>query len=243
MMVDVRWLLCAGVIAVVAMGVNAQASPSAAEQEDQQAERGGGDPLDLDALLGLEDEEGSEEEDGDEGVVDPAAGLLERELTATEARDNLLQAIRQMGETADRLERLGDTGLTTQRLQRDIIAKLDILIEFAEGQEGGGGGSGSSSRQQQQQQGEPNRPSQQQGQQTGQGQEQGQGGSESGEGTPPGFQEGEGSPFSTDSAAWGALPERFREALLEGAGDPFSPLYRAATEAYYRRIAEEATGR
>ena len=45
-----------------------------------------------------------------------------------------------------------------------------------------------------------------------------------------------------EGADWGALPERTRDALLEGLSDSFSSLYRRLTEAYYRRLAEPAEG-
>jgi hypothetical protein len=40
-------------------------------------------------------------------------------------------------------------------------------------------------------------------------------------------------------AAWGALPERLRDALTQGLSDRYSSLYEGATESYYRRLAEE----
>ena len=46
--------------------------------------------------------------------------------------------------------------------------------------------------------------------------------------------------LDTARAAWGNLPERVRDSLLEGSSDYFSALYEAMTEAYYKRIAEEA---
>ena len=41
-------------------------------------------------------------------------------------------------------------------------------------------------------------------------------------------------------AAWGSLPARLRDALLQGNEDRYSNLYQKWTEAYYRRLAEEA---
>jgi hypothetical protein len=46
--------------------------------------------------------------------------------------------------------------------------------------------------------------------------------------------------LDTARAAWGNLPERVRDSLLEGSSDYFSSLYEAMTEAYYKKIAEEA---
>ena len=37
---------------------------------------------------------------------------------------------------------------------------------------------------------------------------------------------------------WGNLPPRLRDELAESLSEQFNPVYRAATEAFYRRIAE-----
>ncbi|MCP4837483.1 MAG: hypothetical protein GY895_22280, partial [Phycisphaera sp.] len=39
---------------------------------------------------------------------------------------------------------------------------------------------------------------------------------------------------------WGSLPPRVRELITQGMRDQMSQLYRSLTEAYYRRMAEEA---
>ncbi|MEM8739616.1 MAG: hypothetical protein AAGG38_14230, partial [Planctomycetota bacterium] len=39
---------------------------------------------------------------------------------------------------------------------------------------------------------------------------------------------------------WGDLPARLRDELSNGLDEPYSPVYRDLTEAYYRRLAEEA---
>ena len=41
-------------------------------------------------------------------------------------------------------------------------------------------------------------------------------------------------------AAWGHLPERVREQMLQGAGGEFLPEYREALQQYYRRLAERS---
>ena len=43
-----------------------------------------------------------------------------------------------------------------------------------------------------------------------------------------------------NGAAWGALPDRLRGALLQGVADQYSALYERLTERYYQRLAEEA---
>ena len=229
-------LLALALSPVVAAQGDAPAPPTrdaaAAEQGTES------DPLDLDALLGIEAAD-AERPDDEADIASPEAGRLERELTAQQVREELVQAVQQMAETADRLEFARDTSLTTQRLQRDVIAKLEVLIEFAEQQQQQGGGSGSSGAGQQRRVQGPQQgqlPEQQQA-----GQQRDAAASDSQDGMPPAFEEGPGAAFSTDSASWGELPERFRSSLLEGAGDAFSSLYEQMTEAYYRRLAEEAT--
>jgi hypothetical protein len=55
------------------------------------------------------------------------------------------------------------------------------------------------------------------------------------------FEQGRRDVIDSSSAGWGELPERVRERLVEGSSDYFSTLYEALTEAYYRRLAEEAS--
>jgi hypothetical protein len=43
------------------------------------------------------------------------------------------------------------------------------------------------------------------------------------------------------TAAWGNLPARVRDQLMQGRHDQFSSLYESMTETYYRRLAEEAS--
>lgn len=60
------------------------------------------------------------------------------------------------------------------------------------------------------------------------------------EGDGPPKQEGPLRPaLDSARAAWGSLPARVRDMLLQGSDDPFSARYKAMTEAYYRRLAEE----
>lgn len=43
-------------------------------------------------------------------------------------------------------------------------------------------------------------------------------------------------------AAWGHLPERMRERMLQGAGSEFLPEYRDELQQYYRKLAERSAG-
>jgi len=211
-----------------ALGQSAQP----AEQPAPPVEQPGDQPKELpslDDLLGLEEEEPTSDEHLDADALDPAANDLDRRLSDEELSDEMRQAVALMEETADRLNVSGDTGLITQRLQDDILLKLDIIIKTAQQQQSKSGSSSSSSQQEQQQQ----QPNQQQSQ--GQGQ-----GDNTQENMPPGRQDGELNPLlATAQAAWGALPDRVRDSLLQGSSDRFSSLYQSLTESYYERLAEE----
>jgi hypothetical protein len=176
----------------------------------------------LDDLLGIADGESGEL--GDEA--------LERKLSAQEAGERFEQAVVLMGDAAGRISGSGDLGLQTQRIQEDILRKLDQVIEAAQQQQSGGGSSSSSSSQQQQQQQQPNQSSQ--------GQAAQQPGGEPGEDNMPGASTDAqlNTGVAPDGVTWGNLPQRERDAVSQGVNDRYSALYRRLTELYYRRLAE-----
>lgn len=162
---------------------------------------------------------------------------LQRRLSGREMDENFKQAVALMGDVAQRLRAGRDTGLPTQRVQDEILRRLDQVIESARAQEQKSSSSSSSSSQSQSRQQPQPRP---------QPQAQKQNNPQAGEGdnraeaTPPGGQSGKVRDLVESAAAsWGALPQRVRDALLQGSGDKFSSLYQALTEEYYRRLAEE----
>jgi len=175
----------------------------------------------LDELLGLP--EPTESED---------TRLIDEALTAQQAGEAFAQAVGLMGGVADRIGTNNDTGLTTQRMQEEIIRKLEQVIESAQqNQNSSGGGSSSSSSSQQQQQ--PNQQSQQ-------GNAQAQGSGEPSDGSsPPGSTDVGANNLSAAHAKWGHLPERLRDALSQGLDEPYSQLYRRLTEQYYKALAED----
>lgn len=193
----------------------------------------GDDPLpSLDELLGLEQARPDKpaHDQGAEGPVDSTRADLDRSLTARQARDSLAQAAQLMGDAAERLARASDVGIETQRIQEDILRKLDQVIAAAEQQQSQS--SSSSSQQQQQQQ-------QQQRQQRREQQQRASASPENAQEGPP-RQDGDLSGVRpANSAAWGRLPARTRDALIEGLRDRYSSLYERMTEAYYRRLAED----
>lgn len=188
----------------------------------------------LDDLLGLEKD--TSKKPGP-AVDDPTRTELERKLSMQDAEEQFKQAVILMGETATRIKDGKDTGLATQRLQEDIIRKLDMIITAAEQQQQQQKQQRSKQRQQQQQQKEPGSKNQQKQDQAD------QHGKDAAEDTidPPGRQAADLRPgTAARGAQWGNLPDRVRQALSQGDADKYSSLYRKWTEAYYRKLAEEA---
>jgi hypothetical protein len=170
---------------------------------------------------------------------DPNAKDLDRALSAEELGDLFEQAVTLMGDASTRLAGSKDAGLTTQRVQEDILRRLDTLISQMQNQQQQQSSSSSSSSQQQQGQQQPNQPRpgrQGESGQAGSGENTGQ------ENMPPGRQDGQLNPqLDSARAAWGALPARVRDILLQGSSDRFSSRYQRLTEAYYRRLAEQGS--
>jgi hypothetical protein len=183
----------------------------------------------------------SHPEDRSVPEIDPQ---VTRALSGSDPGDVFDQAVQKMGEAADRLDQRQDVGLNTQRLQQEVIEKLDQAIALARQQQsksGASGSSGSSGQAQQQQGGSASNAAQGQA-----------GGSQAaaGQGASPGS--GGGAPTDGRDAAdqasgsmqsnrteWGNLPARLRDELQQGINERFSSIYREMTGAYYRRLAEE----
>lgn len=195
----------------------------------------------LDELLGIPGGAGGSGsgagEKGGEGAGDRSQKELEKKLSAKEMADKFQQAIEEMGELADRLERSRDTGLETQRLHEQVIEKLDALVKSSKSKSSSGSSSSSSSSRE----ASKSAPSQPQPPKPGGGEPQAGEGENKGEAMPPGFQSPElRGRLDVARAAWGSLPARVRDSLMQGSSDQFSSLYEALTQEYYRRLAEEA---
>jgi len=175
----------------------------------------------LDELLGLKEHEQAE----DTTKIDQA-------LSAQEAGEAFTQAVGLMGDAANRIDTNSDTGLITQRMQEEIIRKLEQVIESAQQNESSSS-SGSSSSSSSSQQQQPNQQSQQSQTPT-----PGSGDPSDGS-TPPGSTEVGSNNTTGARAKWGNLPERLRDALSQGLDEPYSQLYRRLTEEYYKALAED----
>jgi len=218
-------LVIALIIALAALPVVAQDTPPEDPAPEKPAQES--QPPTLDELLGLE------EDDAD--APDQTERELERKLSGEESAESFREAVRMMGEVADRLQDDSDIGIGTQRMQEEIIRRLEMIIDSAPNQQ---------QQQQQQQQSSSSSSDQQQNQQQQQqrdaSQQAGQGDNRDEQTPPPGQDPDLGPAPALGSAAWGALPQRVRDAISQGTTDRFSAIYQGLTEAYYRRLAEEA---
>ncbi|MFN0010508.1 MAG: hypothetical protein ACKVS8_02565 [Phycisphaerales bacterium] len=185
----------------------------------------------LDQLLGLAPA------DGEPGspATSPDAGRqeLDQRLKEPSIDDQFEEAVGLMGRSASRLTTGNDTGLDTQRIQEDTLKKLDALI----------------SQMQKQQQQQQSKNSQQQPQPQGEQRDQPkpeqasraeQRSNDSSMSDAPARRDGPLRPgLESAKAAWGALPARIREMLLQGSGEKFSSGYDKLTEDYYKKLAEQ----
>jgi hypothetical protein len=186
---------------------------------------------DLDRLLGITKEGASEADAGD-----PSKKELDRMLTGAEIGDAFKQAVGLMGDAAERIQGSKDVGLSTQRVQESIIRRLDQLISSLENQQAS---SSSSSQGQQQQSSTQQVPNQSKTQQREQ-----RTGDNTGQVNPPGRQDGALRPgMESVRSAWGQLPERVRDMLIQGVDAQYSAIYKNLTEAYYQKLAEQGTRR
>jgi hypothetical protein len=232
----IRSVLIGAAIAGVASAAWAQVAQPPAPPPEEPVEKKPEQPAQplpgLDELLGLDEEGPARQGEGLTESADPSKKELEQKLSGREVAQAFQDAVRLMGDSATRMTTGRDVGLTTQRLQEEAIRKLEMLIQQAQKQQSQSQ-SRSSSRDRKNQS-QPNQPQQQQQNQPGNAENRGQV-------DPPARQEGPlGPDVGGTTAGWGNLPTRVRDALRQSQEDRFSAVYRAMTEAYYRRIAEEA---
>ena len=204
--------------------------PAAAAQTPARADA----PPTLDELLGLDsDDTGAS---AAEQAARENARELDRRLREVEISDLFVLALERMATSARMLEEALDTGLGTQRVQLDALAKLDQLIDIARElsaqQMGSPGSSGGSPRQAQPKPGPQQRAAGGQRRDTG---------DQSGMGSepPPGRSGDINTILQETESEWGHLPQRIREMMQQGRKGDFSILYRKLTEDYYKRLAEE----
>ena len=201
-------------------------------------------PKSLDELLGIE-----EESDEKKSLLEERDRKnLEDRLQEREIQSDLESAITDMSVAAEIIRNESDVGLDLQRLQKSIIARLDAVIDEAKRRqqdENSSASSSSSSSSSQQSTSEP--PSNSSGEKSGeettaseQNQTKGSGSDESE--ISDTVQAGpQGVLLEESDVEWGRLPQRVREVIRQGMRESISRRYRSLTEAYYRRLAEEAS--
>lgn len=181
----------------------------------------------LDELLGLS-RDPAKPAAGDAGRAE-----LDRKLdTAPEDPDPFAQAVGLMHETADRLASAGDPGEQTQRLQAQVLEKLDRLIAEAQKNK-----SKSKSKSKPKPNEGESKPQQQQSSQATPSPS-----NQAGDPSVPRQDGGVRPPPPSAAASWGELPQRERDLLTQGLSDKFSSVYRQLTEQYYKRLAEQPAG-
>ncbi len=217
------------VLLAVAVGAPGPATPPA-EPEPQPKSA----PPSLDELLGLRDAA----DNAAEQAARQNEQELQRRLSDVELGDAFEVALEKMQTSADLLDVERDSGLGTQRVQQDILVKLDELIDIAkqmsqkQKMSSGGGGPG-----------EPRpQPGAEQRQQPGEGTRTSSGTQGGGAiDLPPGREGDINTIIEETDTEWGHLPERLREMLEQGRSSYISRLYRQLTEEYYKRLAEEGS--
>ncbi len=217
------------VIALMIWGAATLAGPD----EEPAPEKTSGPLPSLDELLGLDD---ASDKEGQDAVVDPNEAALDAVLSPRQAGEAFSQAVGLMNQVAQRIGEGHDLSITTQRLQEDILRKLDRVIASAKNNSQGGGGSSSSSAagRTSEQQPDQRQQSQQEGDQNGPSTEPGDAPMPAGTSTPR-----PGEEAAPSGVGWGSLPARVRDALSQGISDEYSQLYRSITERYYKALAEE----
>lgn len=229
-------MLSGGVMGVTQKRSGSQPPESQLPPGEDKKKQDQKDPPSLDDLLGIKEEKQTQS-------VDDAANRaikeeLERQLNEKQIADALQLAIEGMSLSAEMLDTMFDPGLGTQRIQEDIIDKLQQLIDQAKKMSNSSSSSSSSSSSQQQQpeQNPGKQSQQQQGQQDG---KDSKGNQNQGENDLPPKQEGALNPTLEElGSEWGQLPERIRNLLLQGRREKYSSLYKNLTSEYYRRLAE-----
>lgn len=201
-------------------------------------------PPSLDDLLGIEETEDADETDAIAEAERKRA--LDQVLSEEKPADAFKSAVKDMKESANLLQDGMSTGLGTQRLQIRIVDRLQILIDSArrqQQQQQQQQSSSSSSSQSQQNPGKRQDGEQSNQESESQSQQRNQSSSDaSASANPPGPEsailDGE---IEETGMEWGNLPPRVRERITQGMRDRVSELYRSLTEAYYKRMAEEAS--
>ncbi len=243
-----------------AQSPQAQSPQAQSPNGTTEAKPAGDEEKSLDDLLGI-GESDSKKASAESGRTQKET--LQRILSEKEAKNTLEETVEGMRRSATLLSEK-DSGTAVQRVQEDVLARLDALIASAQQQQQQQSSSGSSSsssgekpKGSQQSKGgkgqkqsesaaseekrreeAKQRASQKEGEKPGQSKSQPTG--DRAEESPPSVDPIEGGVIQETDEEWGSLPPRTREIIRQGVREKMSSVYRRWTEAYYRRIAEES---
>jgi hypothetical protein len=165
----------------------------------------------------------------------PDGKAIDRPVEEEASTEPFEQAVEGMRQAATRLSGEQDAGIETQRIQEQVVKRLDMLL--------------SQMRKQQMQQRSKARQQDTGSQQQSQSQQRQEQSAQAAvnESDPnaakrqqPKTEQLADQPYQEQMVEWGKLPERLRQALHNVNPDQYSSLYRDLTERYYRRLAEES---
>lgn len=206
-------------------------------------------PKTLDELLGIEG--GSA---GDAAAQAQRDRKLAKSLKEEDLRDLAKLATESMDLATTLVGDKKDSGIGTQRVQAEALASLDALIDAAtrfQKQQSKGSGSRGSQRKDKSEQSQANQsegaaPSGESSEPSGSKQasasdQRSRDGNRGDQVEPPPPEDAAvaGGVLEEGRSEWGRLPQRIREIMSQARRDRVSTIYQQATEAYYRRMAEE----
>lgn len=185
----------------------------------------------------------------DPAAVGKARQRVQRTLDEEEVESLLEEMLGDMQSSVDRLGSKADPGLETQRAQKGVVDKLDILIQQAQRKKQQKSSSSSSSSSSDSQRPQDNDQQKQDGsaqQNPTDAAARDHARNQRGESRPldpPGPEDptDEQKMLDETRSEWGALPARVRELIRQGSRDRVASLYERLTQEYYRRMAEDAS--
>ena len=169
------------------------------------------------------------------------AALLERlrrESTGQQDQDVMDTIARLMGRSAAQLGERFDPSAETQSTQAQILAKLEEAIQQAAQQRRSQKGQRSASKGDQRRRDKPAKDATHPSQAAGDDGSAAQAAEAAADVAPPAVAGAPTGPLHEARRAWGQLPQRDREEIIQGSQEDFLERYRAWIERYYRALQE-----
>lgn len=219
--------------ATTAPGVKPKPSATAAKSDAPVPQPRPSNPLDAELLKQLEGEVAGAKS---KPTPKPAAGGEGEKGPARSASDDpLLRLTEQIRDAEARLRRT-ETGDETQQLQQQIVDDLEKLIAQIEQQQQQRQQSQSQQQKDSSSQPKPGPSQQQPGQQQGKQESSQARDSQQGTRSTANRKADPGNLKSLLEKAWGALPERERQAVMQSSVDDFPTKYQAVIEEYFKTL-------